>query len=98
MHRLWAGTKLVALGLLSLTASIKPTWPTLLAWPASCSSASWPVASHRERSLACRVGFFSLSPWGRVVSLRSNAPPLVHMGSVALSLGGLGSSGAPPFS
>ena len=29
LHRLWAGTKLICLAIVSLAASLHPTWPTL---------------------------------------------------------------------
>ena len=88
MHRLWAGTKLVAVGLLSLTASIKPTWPTLLAL---ASVVILGLLAGRippgALPLTCPRWFLLALALGAVVSLRSSAPPLVHLGSVALSLG-----------
>ncbi len=93
MHRLWAGTKLVAVGLLSLTASIKPTWPTLLAL-AGVVLLGLLAGRIPPGALPRLPRWFLLAlALGAVVSLRSSAPPLVHLGSVALSLGGLGSWG-----
>ncbi len=93
MHRLWAGTKLVAVGLLSLTASIKPTWPTLLALAAVVLLGL--VAGRIPPGALPRLPrwFLLALALGAAVSLRSNAPPLMHLGSVALSLGGLSAWG-----
>jgi energy-coupling factor transporter ATP-binding protein EcfA2/energy-coupling factor transporter transmembrane protein EcfT len=93
VHRLWAGTKLLAVAIISLTVSLKPTWPTLVA-----------VAGVVVIGLIAGripVGAFPRLPrWfllvlalGAVVSLRSTAPPLAHLGPLSLSLGGLSSWG-----
>ena len=31
VHRLWAGTKLIAVAIISIVASLRPTWVTLIA-------------------------------------------------------------------
>jgi energy-coupling factor transporter transmembrane protein EcfT len=93
MHRLWAGTKLLAVGILSLTASLKPTWPTLLTLAGVVLLGL--LAGRIPRGALPRLPrwFLAALTFGAVVSLRSTATPLVHLGSLPLSLGGLSSWG-----
>jgi energy-coupling factor transporter ATP-binding protein EcfA2/energy-coupling factor transporter transmembrane protein EcfT len=93
MHHLWAGTKLLAVGILSLTASLKPTWPTLLALAGVVLLGF--LAGRIPIGALPRLPrwFLAVLALGAVFSVRSSAPPLVHLGPLALSLGGLSSWG-----
>jgi energy-coupling factor transport system ATP-binding protein len=93
LHRLWAGTKLLAVGVLSLAASLKPTWPILLTL-AGVVLVSLIVGRISMGALP-RVPrwFLFVLALGAVLSVRSSAPPLVHLGSLPLSLGGLSTWG-----
>jgi energy-coupling factor transporter transmembrane protein EcfT len=89
LHRLWAGTKLLAVALLAAVVSVQPTWTTLLAVTAILGAGL----------LAARVplgAFPRLPRWfwllfaaGGALTLRSGTAPVVHVGGVALSVGGL---------
>ncbi|MDQ1367815.1 MAG: energy-coupling factor transport system permease/ATP-binding protein, partial [Acidimicrobiaceae bacterium] len=50
MHRLWAGTKLVALAILALVLGLKPTWPVIAAG-AGLVIVAWIVARIPRGSL-----------------------------------------------
>jgi energy-coupling factor transport system ATP-binding protein len=93
MHRLWAGTKLLAVGILSITASLKPTWATLLALAGVVLLGM--IVGRIPPGALPRLPrwFLVVLALGAVVSVRSTATPLVHLGPLALSLGGLSSWG-----
>jgi energy-coupling factor transporter ATP-binding protein EcfA2/energy-coupling factor transporter transmembrane protein EcfT len=93
VHHLWAGTKLLAVGILSLTASLKPTWPTLLALAAVVLLGLFAGRIPTGALPRLPRWFLFALALGAVFSVRSSAPPLVHLGPVALSLGGLSSWG-----
>jgi energy-coupling factor transport system ATP-binding protein len=90
LHRVWAGTKLVALVALALFVSLNPQWPTLaLAASAVC--------------LGLLVGRVPLSAAPRLprwvgaalaisfaASLAAGGPPIVHLGPSTFGLGGAG--------
>jgi energy-coupling factor transporter ATP-binding protein EcfA2/energy-coupling factor transporter transmembrane protein EcfT len=93
LHRLWAGTKLLAVGVLSLAASLKPTWPILLTLAGVVLVGL--IAGRIPMGALPRVPrwFLFVLALGAVLSVRSSAPPLVHLGSLPLSLGGLSTWG-----
>jgi energy-coupling factor transporter transmembrane protein EcfT len=89
VHHLWAGTKLLVAALLALMVSISPTWPMLAV-----------AAGVVLFGLLCGripLGAFPRLPrWfynalliGAGLNLWSGAHPIVHVGPVDLSLGGL---------
>jgi energy-coupling factor transporter transmembrane protein EcfT len=90
VHRLWAGTKLVVAFELALALSIAPTWRML----------ALTVAVVAIGLLAGRIPFGAvprLPMWffvamaiGGAVSMLSNADPMIDLGALKLSLGGLG--------
>jgi energy-coupling factor transport system ATP-binding protein len=93
VHRLWAGTKLLAVAIISLTVSLKPTWPTLVALAGVVVLGL--IAGRIPVGALPRLPrwFLLVLALGAVVSLRSTAPPLAHLGPLSLSLGGLSSWG-----
>jgi energy-coupling factor transporter transmembrane protein EcfT len=83
----------MAVGILSLTASINPAWPTLLALAGVILLGL--IAGRIPIGALPRPPrwFFAVLALGALVSLRSTATPLVHLGALPLSLGGLGTWG-----
>jgi energy-coupling factor transporter transmembrane protein EcfT len=89
LHRLWAGTKLLVVAGLAVLVSVRPSWTSLVV------AAGFVVVG----ALAARVPggavprlprwVFALLAFNALLTLRSGRPPLVHVGSVDLSLGGL---------
>jgi energy-coupling factor transporter transmembrane protein EcfT len=89
MHRLWAGTKLVALAILALVLGLKPTWPVIAAG-AGLVIVAWIVARIPRGSLPRFPRWFWVGiAVGAFLSLRSSAKPLGHVGGMAFSWGGL---------
>jgi energy-coupling factor transporter transmembrane protein EcfT len=88
VHRLWAGTKIVCLVILSVAVSISPTWPTIgvvaaiLAIGVALARIPLGAAPRIPRWFV----FWVLV--GGALSLWSNVPPTFHVGGVLLSLGG----------
>ncbi len=90
VHRLWAGTKLVVAAELALAVSISPSWQML-------GVAGAVVALALVLGRIPLGAFPRLPPWfyellviGALVNLWSGTKPLVHIGTVALSIGALG--------
>ncbi len=90
LHRMWAGTKLVALGLLSIALLVWPSWKSIGIVGALVLVAF--LAARLPRGISPRL------PWwlggflvaGAVFALVSGGPPEVHLGSLRVGLGGLG--------
>jgi len=90
LHRLWAGTKLVALGTLSIGLLLWPAWKSIGIVGALVLIAF--LAAHLPRGISPRL------PWwlggvliaGAVLALVSGGAPEVHLGSLTVGLGGLG--------
>ncbi|HEY3723256.1 MAG TPA: energy-coupling factor transporter transmembrane protein EcfT [Acidimicrobiia bacterium] len=89
VHRLWAGTKLIVVGIVSLVASLRPTWLTLIALAVVVVGGF--VVGRVPPSALPRLPrwFFAFLLLGAALSLRSSAAPLVDVLGVKLSLGGL---------
>jgi energy-coupling factor transporter transmembrane protein EcfT len=90
LHRMWAGTKLVALGLLSIALLVWPSWKSIGIVGALVLVAF--LAARLPRGISPRL------PWwlggvvaaGAVLALVSGGRPEAHIGSLRLGLGGLG--------
>ena len=90
LHRMWAGTKLVVLGLLSIGLLLWPSWKSIGIMGALVLIAF--LAARLPRGISPRL------PWwlggflvaGAVFALVSGGPPEVHLGSLRVGLGGLG--------
>lgn len=89
MHRLWAGTKLVAVAAAALVLGLKPTWPTIAA-VAAVVALAW-VTARIPRGALPRLPrwFFIGFALGAFLTFRSTAPPIGHLAGVAVSWGGL---------
>jgi energy-coupling factor transporter transmembrane protein EcfT len=89
MHRLWAGTKLVALATLALVLGLKPLWPVIAAGVGLITLA-WIVARIPRGALPRLPRWFWVGiALGAFLSLRSSATPINHLGGIAISWGGL---------
>lgn len=89
VHRLWAGTKLIVVAILSVTASLRPTWLTLLTI-AVIVFAGFAVGRVPASALPrLPRWFFLMLAIGAVLSVRSTAAPVVHVATQDISLGGL---------
>jgi energy-coupling factor transporter transmembrane protein EcfT len=90
VHRLWAGTKLLALVAISVTLSIVPTWPTVLV--ESAVVAAGVVLARIPRGARLRVpGWIIIGLGiGAGLALVSGGSPTVDLGPVTIGLGGLG--------
>ena len=90
LHRMWAGTKLVALGALSIALLLWPSWRSIGIVGMLVLIAF--LAARLPRGISPRL------PWwlggivlaGAVIALVSGGKPEVHLGSLKLGLGGLG--------
>ncbi len=89
MQRLWAGTKLVCLAIISFAASINPTWPTLtivaMVIATGILLGRIPLGAIPRIPRWFVVGLLlsgALSVW-------STTPPTVHLHGIVLSIGGL---------
>jgi len=89
VHRLWAGTKLLCLAMLSLTATLHPTWTTLVL--VGFVIATGIALAQIPLRAAPRLPrwFFIGIALGGVLSVWSTAPPTVRVQGIMLSLGGL---------
>ena len=89
VHRLWAGTKLVCLAILSIAATIHPTWITLAAVAALIAVGM--IVARIPRGAAPRLPswFVVFVLFGGFLSVWSAAPPTVSVHGIVLSLGGL---------
>ncbi len=89
LHRMWAGTKLVTLTVLSIGLLLWPTWRSIGIMGALLLVAF--LAARLPRGISPRL------PWwlgavlgiGAVLALLAGGPPVVHIGSVKVGLGGL---------
>ncbi|HWS45783.1 MAG TPA: energy-coupling factor transporter transmembrane component T [Acidimicrobiia bacterium] len=89
VHRLWAGTKLLVAAELALMVSIAPTWPVL-------GVAAGVVATGLLWARIPLGAFPRLPRWfyialliGAALSMWSGTHPLVEVGGIQLSIGGL---------
>ena len=91
LHRMWAGTKLVTLGLLSIGLLVWPSWKSIGIVGALVLIAF--LAARLPRGISPRL------PWwlggvllaGAALALVSGGRPDVHLGSLKVGLGGLSS-------
>jgi energy-coupling factor transporter transmembrane protein EcfT len=89
MHRLWAGTKLVAVAVLALLMGLKPTWATIAA-SAGLVALAWMVARIPRGALPRLPRWFFVGfALGAVLTFRSSATPIGHIAGIAISWGGL---------
>jgi energy-coupling factor transporter transmembrane protein EcfT len=89
VHRLWAGTKLLAVAAVSLVLSIRPAWPAIGVMGGFVLSSL--VLARIPPGAAPRLPrwFWIALGIGAALTLRSPRPPLIHLWGVSLSLGGL---------
>jgi len=89
LHRMWAGTKLVSLALLSMGLLLWPSWRSIGIMGALLLVAF--LVARLPRGISPRVpwwlgGFLAV---GAVLALVAGGPPEVHIGSLKVGLGGL---------
>jgi energy-coupling factor transporter transmembrane protein EcfT len=89
VHRLWAGTKLVAAAELALAGSIAPTWLTL--GVIACVVAIGLLVARIPLGAFPRLprGLYLLIGLGLFLDAMSTTPTVVHLGPLPISLGGL---------
>jgi energy-coupling factor transporter transmembrane protein EcfT len=89
MHRLWAGTKILVAGALALMVSISPTWAVIgIAGAVVVLELLFgriPIGAFPRLP----NWFFGLLGISALLSLWSSTEPVVHVGGIALSMGGL---------
>ncbi len=90
LHRLWAGTKLVALGLLSIGLLLWPSWKSIGIVGALVLIAF--LAARLPRGISPRLPWWLVGVLlaGAALALVSGGQPDVHFGSLKVGLGGLG--------
>jgi energy-coupling factor transport system permease protein len=90
VHRLWAGTKLLALMVIAITLAVSPTWPAALLMGAPVAVGV--VVARIPAGAAPRLPrwFLALVAFGGGLALLAGGDPTIHVGSVAVGLGGLG--------
>lgn len=90
IHRLWAGTKLIAVALFSLAISLNPTWSAegilalSLVGVILIGRIPWSVAPRVP------VWFLVAVAISGLLTLEAGGPPTLRLGHVALGLGGVG--------
>jgi len=89
VHRLWAGTKLIAVAELVVTATFAPTWLTLGVIAAIVALAL--VAGRVPLGAFPRLpaAFYGLLGFGLLLSAWATTPPVVHVGPLPISLSAL---------
>lgn len=89
VHRLWAGTKLVIVTELVLTATFAPTWLTLGVIAAIVALAM--SAGRVPPGALPRLpgAFYGLLGFGLLLSSWATTPPVVHLGPLPISLSAL---------
>ena len=90
LHRMWAGTKLVALGALSIALLLWPSWRSIGIVGALVLIAF--LAAHLPSGISPRLPRWlgGIIVAGAVIALVSGGKPDVHLGSLELGLGGIG--------
>jgi energy-coupling factor transporter transmembrane protein EcfT len=89
MHRLWAGTKIIVVAVLSLVASLRPTWPTLVTL-AVLVCAGFVVGRIPWSALPRLPRWFLVALLiSAALSSRSSAAPMIQVAGQSFSLGGL---------
>jgi energy-coupling factor transporter transmembrane protein EcfT len=89
VRRLWAGTKVLLVAELALMVSISPSWPVL--GVAAGVVALGLLAAHIPLGAFPRLPswFFAALAIGGVLSMLASTKPIVHVGGMSLSIGGL---------
>jgi energy-coupling factor transport system permease protein len=88
-HRMWAGTKIASLAVLSLALFAKPTWPSIAV--VAAVTASYALTSRLPRSVGGsppRWIFIGIAIGGFFTTL-AFGPPNVHLFGANVGLGGL---------
>jgi energy-coupling factor transporter transmembrane protein EcfT len=89
VHRLWAGTKLIAVAELVLTATFAPTWLTL-GVIAGIVALALAVGRVPLGAFPRLPGvFYGLLGFGLLLSAWATTPPVVHLGPLPISLSAL---------
>ena len=89
VHRLWAGTKLLAVGAVGIAVVSRPTWPAE-AVAAIVFGAALVLARVPAGAVPRPPKWFAYGlALGAVVALASGGKPAVHVGAVAFGFGGL---------
>jgi len=88
VHRLWAGTKLLAVAALSLALSIQPTWPAIALVGVSVAAVLRLAGIPRGAAPRLPRWFWSGILLGGAVSVTAGQPPDVHLAGFTIGLGG----------
>lgn len=89
MHRLWAGTKLVAVVVVALMLFVQPTWPAI-AGGAVLVALAWLVARIPRGALPRLPRWFFIGfAIGALLTVRSSQKPIGHLAGIYVSWGGL---------
>jgi energy-coupling factor transport system permease protein len=91
VHRMWAGTKLLAVGAVSLTLSFLPSWPSIGLGAAFGLTVA--LVARVPRSAVPRFprGVYVLALVGVAFGLLAGESPYVHVGGLSIGLGALDS-------
>ena len=89
VHGLWAGTKILAVAAISLVLSIRPAWPAIGVLGGFVLASL--ILARIPPGAAPRLPrwFWIALAIGAALTLRSGKPPVIHVGGLALSMGGL---------
>ncbi len=89
VHRLWAGTKLVALTTIALVLSLRPQWPAIAVFAAAVAVGLLVARIPGGAIPRPPRWFWIFFAMGAVLTMRSAAHPLGHIAGLTVSWGGL---------
>jgi energy-coupling factor transporter transmembrane protein EcfT len=89
VHRLWAGTKLLAVAAVALVLSLRPEWGAIAVEGVLVLGAILVARVPPGALPRLPRWFWALLALGAVLTLRSSAKPIGHVAGIALSWGGI---------
>lgn len=89
IHRLWAGTKLLSVGLLAVGLSLEPTWAGIGLVAAVVVLVGFLARVPLSAVPRPPLWFWGVILFGAVLMVRAGGSPYVHTGRVTVGLGGV---------
>jgi len=90
VHRLWAGTKLIALLALAVALSVQPGWPSVGVAAGLLGAGLWLARIPRGAAPRLPRWFWAGVGIGGLLALEAGGAPFVHIGGARIGTGALG--------